>query len=117
MASSLKIATIFLLCLFVAQPFAAQATITCGTVARALGPCIPYLQGKGAVATACCGGVRSLLSAASTTPDRQQVCRCLKSAAGSVRGLNYRAAAGLPGACRVSIPYAISPKTDCTKVR
>ncbi|KAL9677011.1 hypothetical protein QQ045_005235 [Rhodiola kirilowii] len=117
MASSLKIATILLISMIVAQPFAAQAAITCGTVASSLRPCIPYLQKGGAVPPACCGGVRSLLAAANTPKDRQTACTCLKAAAGSIKGINQSNAAGLPRACGVSIPYAISPNTNCANVK
>uniref|UniRef100_A0A7N0VB46 Non-specific lipid-transfer protein n=1 Tax=Kalanchoe fedtschenkoi TaxID=63787 RepID=A0A7N0VB46_KALFE len=117
MAGSLKIATIFLLCIVVAQPFAAEAAITCGQVARALGPCVPYLQGGKTVPAPCCNGVRSLLAAASTTADRQLACQCLKNAAGTISNINLGNAAGLPRACGVSIPYPISRSTDCSKVK
>ncbi|KAI3408970.1 Non-specific lipid-transfer protein [Psidium guajava] len=70
-------------------------------------------------APACCNGIRSLYSAAKTTADRQGVCNCLKSA---INGIPYNAynagrAAGLPGECRVNIPYKISPSTDCKRQR
>ncbi|CAM8952442.1 unnamed protein product [Rhodiola kirilowii] len=82
MASSLKIATILILCLIVTEPFfTSQAAITCGSVAGALSPCISYLQRGGRVSRPCCGGVRRLVSSARTTCDRQTACRCLKSAA------------------------------------
>ncbi|GFQ08746.1 non-specific lipid-transfer protein 2 [Phtheirospermum japonicum] len=87
--------------------------IGCGTVVSYLNPCIPYLTGKGPIGS-CCSGVKSLNSAAKTTPDRQSVCSCLKSIAGSY-SVNLGKASGLPGQCGVSIPYKISPSTDCSK--
>jgi len=57
--------------------------------------------------------VRSLNSAAKTTPDRQAVCNCLKSAAAGISGFNANNAAALPGKCGVSIPYKISTSTNC----
>ncbi|KAL2479341.1 Non-specific lipid-transfer protein 3 [Abeliophyllum distichum] len=97
----------------------AEAAITCGTVVSSLSPCLPYLQGRNgnAVPAACCGGIESLYSAAKTTPDRQSVCNCLKSLAGSYKGINFDKAAGLPGKCGVNIPYKIAPSTDCSKVQ
>ncbi|KAL0413792.1 UNVERIFIED_CONTAM: Non-specific lipid-transfer protein 2 [Sesamum radiatum] len=53
---------------------------------------------------------------AQTTPDRQSVCSCLKSLAGSYKDVDLNKAAGLPGQCGVNIPYKISPSTDCSKV-
>ncbi|KAL1535362.1 Non-specific lipid-transfer protein 2 [Salvia divinorum] len=86
----------------------------CGEVVSYLGPCIPYVTNRGALG-ACCGGVKGLYSAAKTTQDRQTVCICLKSLARSYRGVNFGKAAGLPGKCGVSVPYKISPSTDCSK--
>ncbi|WP_369073423.1 non-specific lipid-transfer protein, partial [Acinetobacter baumannii] len=88
--------------------------MTCGQVTSNLAPCIPYARsGTGPVPAACCNGIRSLNSAAQPTPDRQATCKCLKSASGSVSGLNYGVVAGLPGKCGVNIPYKISPSTNC----
>ncbi|RBG47962.1 hypothetical protein BRM46_09900, partial [Xanthomonas oryzae pv. oryzae] len=106
--ASLKCACVVaLLCLVVATAPTVQA-ITCGQVTSSLAPCIPYLKQGGAVPPSCCAGVRSLNAAAKTTPDRQAVCNCLKSAAGAISGFNANNAAVLPGKCGVSIPYKIS---------
>ncbi|KAL3622715.1 hypothetical protein CASFOL_032055 [Castilleja foliolosa] len=94
---------------------AAEAAIGCGTVVSYLGPCIPYVTGQGPLGS-CCGGVKGLYSAASTTPDKQSVCNCLKSLASSYN-VDLGKAAGLPGQCGVNVPYKISPSTDCAKVQ
>ncbi|KAJ4704247.1 Non-specific lipid-transfer protein [Melia azedarach] len=105
------------ICMVLGAPIA-QAAITCGQVTSTLAPCIPYLRsGGGAVPAPCCSGIKSLNAAATTTPDRQAVCNCVKSAASSINGINYSLASGLPGKCGVSIPYQISPTTDCSKVK
>ncbi|XP_076914447.1 non-specific lipid-transfer protein-like [Bidens hawaiensis] len=101
-------------CMVVVAPYA-DAAITCGQVASKLAPCLGYLTKGGAVPPACCTGVKGLNSLASTTPDRQAACKCLKSAYSS--SINAGNAASLPGKCGVSIPYKISPSTDCTKVQ
>ncbi|KAI3905925.1 hypothetical protein MKW92_020979 [Papaver armeniacum] len=101
--------------MLISAPYMAEA-ITCGQVASSLAPCITYLTGKGPLAPKCCGGVRSLNRAAKSTPDRKTACNCLKSTSGSISGINYGLAGGLPGKCGVSIPYEISPSTDCSKV-
>ncbi|CAM8955242.1 unnamed protein product [Rhodiola kirilowii] len=112
MASStfLKLASVLLICMVAAYPFAAQAVFTCGTVEKSISPCLPYLKAgpPAKPAAGCCSGIKSLLAAASTTAYRQTVCTCLKQAAGGVSGLKPAAASGLPGACGVSIPYPIS---------
>ncbi|MBO8589692.1 non-specific lipid-transfer protein [Staphylococcus aureus] len=95
----------------------AEAAISCGTVTSSLAPCIPYLRSGGALPPACCKGVSSLNSSAKTTPDRQTACGCLKNAYNSIKGIQPALAAGLPGKCGVSIPYKISPTTDCSKVK
>ncbi|CAM8955240.1 unnamed protein product [Rhodiola kirilowii] len=121
MASSsfLKLTAVLLICIVAAEPFAAQAAVTCGTVARAISPCLPYLKAgpPAKPAPGCCSGIKSLLAAASTTADRQTACTCLKKAAGGVSGLKPAAASALPGACGVSIPYPISTSTNCANVK
>ncbi|XP_076933316.1 non-specific lipid-transfer protein-like [Bidens hawaiensis] len=102
-------------CMVVVAPYA--EALSCGQVSSSLAPCLGYLTKGGAVPPACCSGVKSLNGAAKTTPDRQAACNCLKSAYGSINGINGANAASLPGKCGVSIPYKISPSTDCTKVQ
>lgn len=65
----------------------------------------------------CCSGIKSLNAAAKTTPDRQAACNCIKGASKGIPGINYGLASSLPGKCSVSIPYKISPSTDCSKVK
>ncbi|KAI9196911.1 hypothetical protein LWI28_028041 [Acer negundo] len=111
------VACVVVMCMVVGAPIA-EAAITCGQVSSSLGPCIPYLRtGTGAVPPACCSGVKTLAGVATTTPDRQQACKCLKSTAASISGFNYNAASGLPGKCGISIPYKLSPTTNCDSVK
>ncbi|KAL5550618.1 hypothetical protein UlMin_000794 [Ulmus minor] len=107
-----KLACVVLMVMVLASPIA-QATITCGQVSSGLAPCINYLKVGGAVPAACCNGVRGLNAAAKTTADRQAACRCLQSAATSIRGINFSLASGLPGKCGVNVPYKLSPSTNC----
>lgn len=112
--AALKLVCALLLCILVTAPV--TNAITCGQVTGSLAACIPYLRTGGrAPPPPCCNGVRSLNSAARTTPDRQAACNCLKRAYGSIRGINPNVAAGLPGQCGVRIPYKISPNTDCSR--
>ncbi|GLT74778.1 hypothetical protein SLA2020_465540 [Shorea laevis] len=117
MASSLtlKLACAVLLCMTLSASVA-QA-ITCGQVSSSLAQCLNYIKGSGTLPPGCCSGVKSLNAAAKTTADRKTACNCLKTLASSVSGINYSIAAGLPGKCGVSIPYSISPNTDCSKVK
>ncbi|XP_059669822.1 non-specific lipid-transfer protein 1-like [Cornus florida] len=119
MASSamLKVAcvVVVLMCMVVTAP-QAEAAVTCGTVVTSLTPCLGYLRSGGPVPAPCCSGVKSLYNAASTPTDRQTACRCMKSAATAVPGINMANASGLPGKCGVNIPYKISLSTDCSKV-
>ncbi|KAK4406287.1 Non-specific lipid-transfer protein 2 [Sesamum angolense] len=72
-----------------------EAAISCGTVVLYLNPCLPYVTNKGSLGS-CCSGVKGLYGAAKTTPDRQSVCSCLKSLAGSYKDVDLSKAAGLP---------------------
>ena len=114
-SGAVKLACVMVICMVVAAPAAVEATITCGQVASAVGPCASYLQKGGAVPAGCCSGIKSLNSAAKTTGDRQAACKCLKTFSGSIPGINFGLASGLPGKCGVSVPYKISPSTDCSK--
>ncbi|KAB2008853.1 hypothetical protein ERO13_D10G116400v2 [Gossypium hirsutum] len=115
---SLKLTCVVVFCMVVGAPLA-QGAISCGQITSALAPCIAYLKGNGAGSAppACCNGIRSLNSAAKTTPDRQAACSCIKSAATGISGINYSTAAGLPGKCGINIPYKISPSTDCKSIK
>ncbi|PIN21383.1 hypothetical protein CDL12_05928 [Handroanthus impetiginosus] len=98
-------------------PPQAEAAITCNTVTSALSPCINYALNGGTPPASCCQGIKSLYSQASTTADRQAVCSCLKSVASSATPAIINNAASLPGKCGVSIPYKISPSTDCSTIQ
>ncbi|PHT38497.1 Non-specific lipid-transfer protein [Capsicum baccatum] len=92
----------------------AEAAISCGEVISKLTPCIKYVTGRGVVTPECCGGIKTLNGQATTTPDRQMACKCLKSAAGAISGINLALASGLPSKCGVNLPYKISPSIDCS---
>ncbi|KAL0377105.1 UNVERIFIED_CONTAM: Non-specific lipid-transfer protein 2 [Sesamum calycinum] len=92
-----------------------EATIGCGAVLLTLSPCIAYVTDQGPLG-GCCGGVKSLYAAATTTADRQSVCSCLESLARSASNIDLAKAAGLPRQCGLNIPYKISPSVDCSKV-
>uniref|UniRef100_A0ACD6A587 Uncharacterized protein n=1 Tax=Avena sativa TaxID=4498 RepID=A0ACD6A587_AVESA len=95
----------------------ASAAVTCGQVGTSLAPCIPYATGKAATPSqGCCSGMKSLNGMARTSADRQAVCRCLKSLAGTVKSVNLGVVAGAPAKCGVSVPFPISMSTDCNKV-
>ncbi|KAL0450915.1 UNVERIFIED_CONTAM: Non-specific lipid-transfer protein 2 [Sesamum latifolium] len=99
--------------LLVAPP--SEAAISCGTVVSYVQSCLPYVTNTGPLGS-CCSGVKGLNGAAKTKEDRQSVCNCLKSLAGSNSGIDLGKVAALPGICGVNIPYKISPSTDCSKV-
>ncbi|CAO2153514.1 unnamed protein product, partial [Urochloa humidicola] len=94
----------------------AAAAVTCGQVAGYLSPCVSYATGRGSFQPeACCSGVRSLNSAARTTPDRQAACKCLKQIISGMPALKPDIVAGIPSKCGVDIPYPIRLFTDCSK--
>ncbi|MBA0817593.1 hypothetical protein Gohar_027954 [Gossypium harknessii] len=119
MASSgvLKLVSMILIvCMAVmGAPKAAKAAITCSDVVSHLIPCLSYVQNGGTPAAACCSGVKTLYGQAQTSPDRQDVCKCIKSAVNGMPYTDYNLnlAAGLPAKCGLRLPYNISPSTDC----
>ncbi|KAL8122543.1 non-specific lipid-transfer protein [Apium graveolens] len=114
--SKVAIAVAVMLMVVVINHPAVVEGLTCGQVTGKLGGCLGYLKGGGYPSPACCGGVKGLNSLAKTPADRKQACACLKTLAGSVKGINYGAASALPGKCGIRIPYPISPSTDCSRV-
>ncbi|XP_031112305.1 non-specific lipid-transfer protein 4-like [Ipomoea triloba] len=103
--------------LFLVAAPVSQATVTCGSVLSTLKPCISYLQGSGGPSPPgdCCGGVKSLAGAASSKPDKQTACGCLKTAAQKLKVKTNRAQT-LPQDCGVSLSVPISPSVDCSTI-
>ncbi|OIW19043.1 hypothetical protein TanjilG_10604 [Lupinus angustifolius] len=121
MASKLFFLSIMCLALGAISP-AAEAAVSCGQVVNNLTPCVSYVvYGGSIVPEQCCNGIRNLNGMAQNTPDRQNVCNCIKNAVSSsgfsFSNFNLNLAAGLPQKCGVNIPYQISPNTDCRRVR
>lgn len=100
-----------------AAPAPAEGAVAnCGQVVSYLAPCISYAMGRQTVpGGGCCSGVRGLNAAAATPTDRQATCTCLKQQTSGMGGIKPDLVAGIPSKCGVNIPYAISPKTDCSK--
>ncbi|RCV36836.1 hypothetical protein SEVIR_8G012700v4 [Setaria viridis] len=97
----------------------ASAAVSCSEVTSAVVPCLGYAMGSAASpSTACCNGVRSLSTRASSTADRQAACTCLKSMTGRLGGggASMGNAANIPSKCGVSVGVPISPNVDCSKI-
>uniref|UniRef100_A0A7N0TRS1 Non-specific lipid-transfer protein n=1 Tax=Kalanchoe fedtschenkoi TaxID=63787 RepID=A0A7N0TRS1_KALFE len=106
------------LLLLLLPPNTAEAAVSCSEVYSDLYPCVSYVISGGGVPSSCCNGIRSLNDSATTTADRQAVCRCIQSATTSVSFTSYslRLAAALPARCGVRVPYPMSPTTDCDMI-
>lgn len=92
-----------------------EAAIQCSDVLKNLTPCVSYLTiGSGSPSTACCSGVTSLASSASTTADRRAACSCIMSVVSKVKP-DVAAAQALPGSCGITLPFKVSPNIDCSK--
>ncbi|XP_016487444.2 non-specific lipid-transfer protein 1 [Nicotiana tabacum] len=116
-----KVALLVVMCIAAATSVMltphADAAISCGQVVTRLSPCISYVRQGGAIPAPCCSGIKALNSQATTTPDRQATCNCIKSAAASINGINFSLAGSLPSKCGVNLPYKISPSIDCSTVQ
>lgn len=111
----LKLAcTVVLVCLLVTAP-QADATVTCSQVTQLLNPCVNYLIYGGAIPSSCCAGVKQVKAAAKTGEDRRTACSCIQDGAAMIPGIDYNLVASLPSQCGVSLPYKISPSTDCSR--
>nr|GMC63362.1 non-specific lipid-transfer protein 1-like [Ipomoea batatas] len=93
-----------------------ESAMTCDTVYNDLKPCLSYILFGGNVSADCCGGLKTLVSGAQTTADRQSACSCLKSAASRASASQINRAAEIPEKCGVDFPYKVDPNVDCSKV-
>uniref|UniRef100_A0A151UIE2 Non-specific lipid-transfer protein n=2 Tax=Cajanus cajan TaxID=3821 RepID=A0A151UIE2_CAJCA len=118
MASPLLVKVTFLvvMCSVLSIPLG-DAALSCPQLQFTVAPCLGYLRGPGAAVPAapCCNAVRTINNQARTTPDRQGACRCLKSVAQNLPGLNLATLAALPAKCGVNLPFRVTPSIDCNK--
>ncbi|XP_015897378.2 non-specific lipid-transfer protein 1-like [Ziziphus jujuba] len=118
MANNLKLIGALVLCMVLAGSLTStEAGMACNQIKVQLAQCMNYLIKGGNPPPQCCAGVKNVVSASRTTPDRQSACNCLKATAATLRGINVGNAASLPGKCGVNIPYKISPNTNCATVK
>lgn len=93
-----------------------DAAISCSDVIKGLRPCVNYLMnGSGKPPAACCSGISAIQAAASTTADKQAACNCIKSASKQINP-NPQLAQALPANCGITLPFAVSPNVDCSKI-
>ncbi|KAK3418993.1 hypothetical protein EUGRSUZ_H04731 [Eucalyptus grandis] len=93
-----------------------ESAISCSDVVKDLRPCVSYLKsGSGNPPAACCAGVTSLANAATSSADKKAACACLKNAAQKMNP-NAQLAQALPSKCGVTLPVAVSPNVDCSKI-
>ncbi|XP_019179301.1 PREDICTED: non-specific lipid-transfer protein 1-like [Ipomoea nil] len=114
---NLTILVLLAAALMALSPHGGEAAITCDTVYSDLNACLNYVMFGGNVPAGCCSGMKTLVSAAATTADRQTACSCLKSIVSKANASEISRAAGLPAQCGVNIPFKIGPNTDCSKVK
>ncbi|KAI3694944.1 hypothetical protein L1987_77928 [Smallanthus sonchifolius] len=119
MARASMVGTVALVAVFysllVAAPLEVEGVVTCEQVISDLSTYATYLINGGTVPTDCCSGVTSLNSAATTTDDRQAVCRCTEQTVTTLPGINLDNVRSLPGKCGLDIDFNISLNTDCSK--
>lgn len=97
-------------------PIKARAEVTCDTVKTYLKPCTSYVEFQtSTVPKDCCEGINNLNGAAQSTPERQSVCKCLIQGVSKVPGFVVERAGGIPIKCGISLPYKISPSTNCAR--
>ncbi|AES79828.2 Lipid transfer protein [Medicago truncatula] len=119
MASSMlviKVTCLAMICLVLCIPLA-NASLTCDEVKQNLTPCLPYVTNPHTLSPPdqCCNGVKTVNDNAQIKPDRQDVCRCLKSLLTGVPGLNGTVASTLPSDCGINFRCPIGPDMDCDK--
>lgn len=90
--------------------------VTCPEALLTLMPCEPYLVGPGlgTPAVPCCTGIKNLVSLATTTEIRRNLCECFKRAVARFQ-INPDRLKQLPQFCKVSLLVPLDPKMDCSK--
>ncbi|KAI7758139.1 hypothetical protein M8C21_010586 [Ambrosia artemisiifolia] len=116
MVRMMKALFVMVACMVVTTPYT-EAAINCRDLVTKLLSCLPYMQNGGNPSLSCCLGVKSINDAAGTAPDRRAACYCMKQASGSEPSINRNNSAILPDKCRISLPYMISPFTECSRVK
>ena len=91
----------------------AAGAISCATAILDLLPCLSFVTGDAVNPTvACCNGVKSLNAAATSTPLRQAVCRCIESVAGSST-YDSSNVVNLLSLCSVNVGIPITTSISC----
>ncbi|XP_068653737.1 non-specific lipid-transfer protein C, cotyledon-specific isoform-like [Aristolochia californica] len=108
-------------CLLVSLIFVAaqvsEAAITCPTVANQAFSCVKFVTGKAPKpADACCAGLHMLAKSATTTVDRQNICRCLKAAVQNLAGVQDKYLSQVPASCGIKLGFPVSLKTNCDRI-
>ncbi|OIW21759.1 hypothetical protein TanjilG_09181 [Lupinus angustifolius] len=77
--------------------------------------CLNYIIGQGGDAppSECCNGVRALVSSVPTTPDRRDVCECLKGAVAAFPTIKDDLGNSLFKKYGVSVEFSISKDINC----
>jgi hypothetical protein len=119
MASSMlvKVSCLYMICLVLVIPLA-NAALSCPQVEQILEFCLQYVRlppGLPPLPEECCNEIRTLNDETQTTPDRQNVCRCLQLLITHIPDINIRALASIPSQCGVDLHYEISSNMDCDK--
>ncbi|KAI5665059.1 hypothetical protein M9H77_24382 [Catharanthus roseus] len=114
-SSFVKLVSLVILSMLMMNSPSGEA-ITCNDVKNLLSPCLFYVLFAGQVPPECCNGLQSVVKAANTTTDHQNVCSCLKSLASSATDDQIQRVASIPTQCGVIIPFNITRYVDCSKV-
>ncbi|XP_055807822.1 non-specific lipid-transfer protein 2-like [Solanum dulcamara] len=110
-----KVSCLVILCMLITFAPHAEA-VTCGQIQVGVVNCLPYLQNRGPLGN-CCGVLKELLKLCKTPHERRKSCRCVKTAANTIKGVDFGKANGLSGVCGIKIPFEIGPTVDCSKVK
>jgi hypothetical protein len=87
----------------------------CTEAVTKLRNCLPFLTATApSPSLSCCEAVGWVNQHATTTQDRRDLCKCLKSASLAYK-VDPTRAKELPEVCKVPVPVPILPQIDCDK--
>nr|P43217.3 RecName: Full=Probable non-specific lipid-transfer protein; Short=LTP; AltName: Full=Allergen Par j I; AltName: Full=Major pollen allergen Par j 1.0101; AltName: Full=Protein P5; AltName: Allergen=Par j 1.0101 [Parietaria judaica] len=92
---------------------------TCGTMVRALMPCLPFVQGKEKEPSkGCCSGAKRLDGETKTGPQRVHACECIQTAMKTYSDIDGKLVSEVPKHCGIvdsKLP-PIDVNMDCKTV-
>ncbi|XP_031094384.1 non-specific lipid-transfer protein 1-like [Ipomoea triloba] len=115
----MQLTSLLLLCVitFAEIPAWVEAqAVACDDSKAQLTPCCSAVKTGGDIPAECCSALKTMADNLKTKVDRQSACQCIKERLAKATPEQIKRAQGLPGYCKVPLPFKIGPDIDCSAV-